>query len=146
MKISTHLHTTNYLNTFIETAEDCPAQEPVVPPLKGDSISVANVHFDMIAQHPYRYSSDDVVFGTYAEKNNLEGNLEHERELFFSKGQACLRCSPLTKRYGWGVHCDAEGRVAVYGAGTPDYQRLANDPTIKHVKAMRNKSSMSRKQ
>ncbi|MCC6412784.1 MAG: hypothetical protein IT270_14055 [Saprospiraceae bacterium] len=146
MKTPTHLHTTNYLNTFIEIAADCPAQEPVVPPVKGDNLSVANLHFDMIAQHPYRYSSDDVVFGTYAEKNNLEDNLEHERELFFSKGQACLRCSPLTKRYGWGVHCDTEGRVAVFGAGTPEYQRLANDPELKHVKAMRNKSSKPDKQ
>ena len=28
-------HTTNYHNTFIEIAEDCPATQSEVPPLKG---------------------------------------------------------------------------------------------------------------
>lgn len=94
MKTPTHLHTTNYLNTFIEIAEDCPTQEPVVPPLKGEKLSVANLHFDMIALHPYRYSSDDVVFGTFAEKNDLVGNLEHERALFFPKDKHVCGAHP----------------------------------------------------
>ncbi len=133
-------HTTNYHNTFIEIAEDCPVTEAVVPPVKGETQTVANLHFDLLAHQPYRYTSDDVVFATHKAKNNLQGNPEHERQLFFSKGQPCLRCSPLTKRYGWGVHCDAAGRVALYAAGTPEYTRLANDPSLKHVRAMRNQS------
>ena len=132
-------HTTNYFNTFIEISVDCPVVVPVLPPVKGENPTIANLHFDMIAQHPYRYSSDDVVFGTYARKNDMVSNLEHEQALFFSKGQPCLRCSPLTKRYGWGIHCNAEGRVAVHGIGTMEYQRFADDPALKHVRAMRNK-------
>jgi len=28
----------------------------------------------------------------------------------------------LAKRYGWGIHCDARGRVALLGVDTPEYQ------------------------
>jgi hypothetical protein len=36
-----------------------------------------------------------------------------------------MRLSMLTKRWGWGVHYDEEGRMALYGAETPEYRRLA---------------------
>ena len=58
---------------------------------------------------------------------------------FFSKGQACLRASELGKRFGWGVHADAEGRVAIYAVDSKRYQALARDPDIKQVRAMRTK-------
>lgn len=135
------MHTTNYYNTFIEIADDCPLAQGEVPPVKGDKKSVANQHFDMIVQHPYQFTSDDVIFGTYAERNGIIGNTEHEKELFFSKGQACLRASPLGKRYGWGIHHNEEGKVAIYAAGTPEYEQMLHNPALKRVKAMRSKKA-----
>jgi hypothetical protein len=61
------------------------------------------------------------------------------RERFFSKGQACLRSSPLSKRYGWGTHHDAEGRVALYPVGSAEYERLRTDESLEHLTAMRSK-------
>jgi len=133
-------HTTNYTDTFIEVAEDCPAASGEVPPQKGDARTVATIHFDMIHRHPYRYTSDDVIFQTHALKNDVtEKEMVAEREKFFSKGQACLRCSPLTKRYGWGVHSDSEGRVALYAVDSAEYRKLARDKALGHVKGMRSK-------
>ncbi|HRF38890.1 MAG TPA: DUF6157 family protein, partial [Saprospiraceae bacterium] len=85
------MHSTNYFNTFIEIAEDCPVAAAEIPPLKGDNKSVANLQFEMILEHPYGYTSDDVVFGVYALKNGIDSGLEDARAAFFSKGQACLR-------------------------------------------------------
>ena len=28
-------------------------------------------------------------------------------------------------RYGWGIHSDHDGRVAIYAVGTPEYESLA---------------------
>ncbi len=133
------MHTTNYFNTFIEVAEDCPTHSAEIPPQKGDAKTVANLHFDMIAAHPYHYTSDDVIFNAYAAKNNITENLETERALFFSKGQACLRCSPLGKRYGWGVHSNAEGKVAVFPIESIEYQQFTQESELKKTKAMRSK-------
>lgn len=136
------IHTTNYFNTFIEIAEDSPAASGEIPPQKGDAKTIANIQFDMLKDNPYQYSSDDVVFGAYAEKNDIStSESATEREKFFSKGQPCLRSSPLTKWYGWGVHSNADGKVAIYPAGSDEYEKLAADTTLKHVKAMRSKKA-----
>lgn len=131
------MHTTNYFNTFIRIAEDCPVKSAEVPPLKKEK-SIANLQFEMIEQHPYKYTSDEVIFGIHALRNGLNNN-DDERAKFFSKGQPCLRASPLAKRYGWGVHSDADGKVAVYPAGSEEYEKFANDPGLKQVTAMRSK-------
>ncbi len=135
------MHTTNYINTFIEIAEDCPVKSAEVPPQKGEAKSVANLHFEMIEAHPYQYTSDDVIFKTFVVKNGLESNLENERNQFFSKGQACMRCSPLTKRYGWGVHSNEEGKIAIVPQESEEYQRFLKDESVKRVKAMRSKKA-----
>ena len=132
------LHTTNYFNTFIEVADDCKALESEIPPMRGETLSVANIQFDMISKNPYRYTSDDVIFNCYAVKNELTSKeLKKERTIFYSKGQACLRCSPLPKRYGWGIHYNKEGKVALVVMGSQEYEKLATDPKMNHVKAMR---------
>ena len=50
-----------------------------------------------------------------------------------------MRCSPLGKRYGWGVHSDDEGRIAIYATGTKEYEKYANNKKLKQLKAMRTK-------
>lgn len=132
------VHTTNYTDTFIEVAEDSTVSGSEVPPVKGDKKTIANMQFDLISRHPYQFTSDDILFKIFAEKKDLtESELEEARKEFFSKGQACLRASPLPKKYGWGIHHDHEAKVAVYGLGTDEYEKFRNDQNIATVKAMR---------
>ena len=132
------IHTTNYQNTFIEVADDSPAAQGQVPPLKGESKTAAGIQFEMISKNPYKYTSDDVLFHVFAERKELtEKELEEARKRFFSKGQACMRASPLTKRYGWGIHNNDEGKVAVFAVESDSYEKLKNDKNLKTVKAMK---------
>lgn len=134
------MHSTNYFNTLIEIAEDCPTDEGVMPPLKGEKKSVANLQFEMLYEHPYQHTSDDVLFAVFATRKGFDQvDWAAQREQYFSKGQPCFRASPLTKRYGWGVHSDKEGKIAIYGADTPEYSRLVEDDSVQKVKAMRTK-------
>lgn len=135
-------HSTNYVNTFIEVAEDCPASKGQIPPLKGDTKSVAELQFELLHGQPYRYTSDDVFFQIYAMRRELSRDeLAGARQQFFSRGQPCFRASPLTKRYGWGVHSNAEGKVALYGVHSQEYQKFAEDKETRKVKAMRSKKT-----
>ena len=136
------IYTTNVLNTFIRVAEDCPARTGEEPPLRAGNPTVARLQFEMIAQAPYKYTSDDVVFATSALGRQLDARAsKKERSLarseLFSKGQACLRASGLGKRFGWGIHADAEGRVALYAIDSERYQALARDPKLTQTRAMR---------
>lgn len=131
-------HTTNDPDTFILIADDSPVASGEIPPVKGNRLTAANIQFEMIRKNPYRYTSDDVVFEVYAQKNDLtKAGYKAARTAFFSKGQPCLRASPLTKRYGWGVHSNGESKIAIYGAETKEYAQFSKDKSLKLVKAMR---------
>lgn len=134
------MHSTNYTNTLIEIAEDCPTEQSEIPPMKGSKKSVANLQYEMLQGHPYEYTSDDVLFAVFAARKEIPTEkLDEQRHLFFSKGQPCFRASPLTKRYGWGVHSNAEGKIALFGAETEAYKNLVQDESITKKKAMRAK-------
>ena len=131
------MHTTNYTSTFIEVADDCKAAAGTVPPEK-QAKTVARMQYELIHGSPYRYTSDEVIFTVYAARNQLPATeLEARRAEFFSKGQPCLRSSPLGKTYGWGVHYDGASRIAIYPRGSEAYERLRVDGSLRQLKAMR---------
>lgn len=133
------MHTTNYSDAFISVADDCPATKAEIPPLK-EPPTVAGLQFSLLHGKPYSMTSDELLFAVHAIRNDIpESEWESAQKAFFSKGQACLRSSPLAKRYGWGVHHDKEGKVALYAIESDEYQRLSADPKLKQVKAMRSK-------
>lgn len=139
------VHTTNYKNTFIAVADDCAAIKGEVPAEKAGDKTIAGLQFELISKNPYKYTSDDVLFSVYTQRNDLaEEELLDAKKEFFSKGQACLRASALGKRYGWGVHHNHEGKIALYGCDSPLYEELLHQPEIKVVKAMQSKN-LSRK-
>jgi len=132
------MHTTNYFDTFIAVAPDTAATAATEPPQR-PTPSVAELTYRMIAEHPYGFTSDDVIFGVWADRRGIaEDERESARAEFFAKGQPCLRSSDLGKRYGWGVHADAEGRVAVVPMDSDEYARLASgEGGVSVTRAMR---------
>lgn len=133
------MHTTNYYDTFIEVAEDCPVEAAQEPPVVMNA-TIAALHYELIAAAPYTRTSDDVIFETHARRAGIpDDERDAARAAFFAKGQPCLRSSPLGKRYGWGVHSDADGRVAVYPVESDEYRRLAGDPAVAHTRALRSR-------
>jgi len=131
-------HSTNYENTFIEVADDCPVEKAEIPPVKGDAKTAANIQFELVSKNPYKYTSDDVLFQVFADKNGVGKKEYAEARLkFFSKGQPCFRASPLPKRYGWGVHSDKSGKIAIYAIESKEYKKLSSDKNLKSIKAMK---------
>lgn len=134
------MHSTNYFNTLIEIAEDSKHQKGEMPPLKADKKTVANLQFEMIYENPYKYNSDEVLFGVFAiRKEFTKGEMNEQRDHYFSKGQPCFRASPLTKSYGWGVHSNKDGKIAIFSADSKEYKKLQADSSVKKLKAMRSK-------
>ena len=121
----------SYRSTFIAVAADCPSPRAKVPEKPG---TVAALEFEMIFKAPYTLTQEDVLWTVHLQRGGAE-----TREEFFSKPMACLRASPLGKTYGWGLHFDAEGRVAVVARESPQYERLAADSKLEHWNAMASK-------
>jgi hypothetical protein len=123
-------HTTNNHDTFTSVSPDCPATTAEVPPERATP-SVARLQYEMLVDAPYAHTSDDVVFASQGARRGID------RDTFFAKGQPCLRASPLVKRYGWGIHHDAEGRVALVPVESPEYAAFRADPHLQQASGMR---------
>jgi hypothetical protein len=119
------MHTTNLTHAFITVAADTRASAGTPPPPKDPPTLAARCHA-LIQADPYALTSDDVLFTAWADAQGVPASdRDAARAAFFSKGQPCFRASPLTKTYGWGVHHDARGRVALVPMEDAAYARFA---------------------
>lgn len=123
--------TTNYLDTFITASPDSKVEHGT-PPAKPDTI--AGLQYAMLAARPYELTSDELLFAVEAERKGLT---EADRPAFLAKSHACLRASPLVKQYGFGLHHDADGRVALYGRETDAYRNLSQRSDLKVIAGIR---------
>ena len=133
-------HTTNYTNTLIEIAEDSPVSKAVIPVVKNEKKTIANYQFEKLSKQTLRYTSDELLFEIFAERNDISSSeFEEEKQKFFSKGQACLRTSPLAKKNGFGIFHNEDSKIQLIPAESDDYQKLLADDSVKKVKAMKSK-------
>jgi hypothetical protein len=124
--MSVDLH---YYATLIAVADDCPVATSVVPQPRADKPTVAVVQYEMLVDDPYRYTQEDVLFESWfarqdGSQDRSGKDLARLRAAFFAKPQACLRSSPLPKKYGWGLRFDGEGRAALCPVESDEYRRV----------------------
>jgi hypothetical protein len=132
----------NYYDTFILVAPDSTATEGTVPKSRGESKSVPEIEFELLSKSPYGLTQEEVLFETHIRHRGIpKSERNKSSEEFWSKSHACLRASALPKRYGWGIHFNAEGKAALVGVETDEYRRFAEgkEPGVTLVYAMRSK-------
>jgi hypothetical protein len=131
------MHSTNYQNTLILPSPDCPATGAALPRKPG---SIAAMQHERMAAAPYGLTSDELLFGIHADRQGIPADERaQERDRYFSKGQACLRASPLVKTLGWALHHDGKGRVALVDPAGAAFADLAGDPSVTKLSGMRSK-------
>ncbi|TYP96874.1 hypothetical protein BC792_10498 [Sphingobacterium allocomposti] len=138
-------YSTNYYDTLITVAADSKAHRGAAPPARAGAKTVAALQFDLLINHPYAFTSDDLLFTVYADRLGLREDERQEARLrFFSKGQPCLRTSPLAKTYGWGIHADGQGKIKLVDSSSEEYQQLLNNSDISKVAAMKSRKTMEK--
>lgn len=128
------MSTTNYANTFIAVSPDSSATIADTGPKPG---SIAAIQLELLQASPYGLTSDDLLFETHARRADIARSDRVEaRAAFFAKPQACLRASPLVKKHGWGIHHDADGKVAAVAVESADYAKLKARSDLKQTVGM----------
>jgi Family of unknown function (DUF6157) len=128
----------NYYDTLIEVADDCPATAARVPQAQRAKKTKAVVEYELLAKHPYTFTEEDIAFQVYAVLHDIPTAIwPAERTRFLSKGHPHLRVSALSKRYGWGIHNNAEGKIALIAVESSQYKQLLNDTRTTKIKAFR---------
>ncbi|MFI6512306.1 DUF6157 family protein [Streptosporangium sp. NPDC050855] len=134
----------NYYDTLIAVADDCPVDGSVVPVPRAGKRTVAVVQFEMINADPGGLTQEDVLFGSWLNRQEPPPPAAERvqlRERFFATPQACLRSSPLPKKYGWGLLFDGAGRVRLCPMESEEYRAVvAGEVTgVKILKALRSR-------
>ncbi|WP_220447767.1 DUF6157 family protein [Nonomuraea diastatica] len=132
----------DYFSTLIAVSDDCPVERSVVPAPHNGRKTVAVLQHELLAGRPYELTQEDVLFRSWLMRQpGCEDRTDDEvaalRDTFFAKSQACLRASPLPKKYGFGLLFDAEGRVALCPMESEDYRAGLHREDVKVLKAMR---------
>jgi hypothetical protein len=125
------MKSTNYTDTLITASSDSPVQAGTVPEKPQ---TVAGIEHALVAARPYALTSDDLLHAVHRAKGGAK-----TRDEFFATPQACLRASPLVKQFGWGIHSDGEGRIALVGVETGEYRPLVEDPAVAKTPGMRSR-------
>lgn len=113
----------SYRNAFITLAPDCPVAAGTVP---RQATSIAGLEHELLTDGPYHYTTHDLILHVHRQHKNVgDAELDAFRAFLFAKSHPCMRLSMLPKRWGWGVHYDEHGRMALYGAETGEYAAFA---------------------
>jgi Family of unknown function (DUF6157) len=133
-------------DTFVLVAPDCSVTAAVVPAAKRAATSVAVVQHELLTARPYKLTLEDLIFEVHVRRAGVsraeaKSRAAEIRGELFAKPQACMRTSPLPKRYGWGVHYDERGRLALYAMESEEYRRFAEGKVdgVKVEAALRSK-------
>lgn len=133
-------------NTFVLVAEDCPVHTGVTPSLRGGQPTIASLQHELLLAKPYKLTLKDLMLAVHLRREGLsavdaKAMAKEIHEKLFGKPYPCMRASPLPKKFGWGVHYDAKGRIGLFAVDTPKYQRFASGEVagVEVVKAMRSK-------
>ncbi|GJD58923.1 DUF6157 family protein [Methylobacterium dankookense] len=130
-------------NSFVLVGADCPVTASVIPQTRGGAPTVPALQHMLLSADPYRYDHEGLIWEVYRHHKAIPPADEvSARASLFSRSHPCMRASILPKRYGWGVHYDEAGRIAIVGMETGRYRELAaSEPSmgITVVRAMRSK-------
>jgi hypothetical protein len=134
----------NYVDAFITIAPDSTAACGLAPPARGEAKTIPAIEYELLSKRPYFYTQEELQFAVHLQREGITpAQLKAKRKQlwaeFFSKPRACLRGSALPKKYGWGLHFDEQGRIALVGVETPAYKKLSASKTLKVMAALRSK-------
>jgi hypothetical protein len=134
-----------FTDAFIRVATDCPANAGVVPVAGGDRKPIHVLQYELLSAHPYRYTHGDLLFEVHVRHKAIppDERRRDERAIrseLLARPHPCLRASLLPKKYGWGVHYDGLGRIALYPVESEEYRRFSRpDSGLTLFYAMRSK-------
>ncbi|MNC20276.1 hypothetical protein D3C76_86100 [compost metagenome] len=136
----------SYTDTFIRVAADCPVETGVIPVSARPHPPVHVIQYELLAGTPYAYTHEELLYEVHVRHKEIpeqekEERREEIRTELFSKNHPCLRASMLPKKYGWGIHYNQEGKIALYGKESPEYDQFTSGSVdgVTLLNAMRNK-------
>jgi len=115
---------------LIQASEDTKAVRGEEPPDDGADKTVARIQFEVLAENPYEFTEHEFYYEVRVVRRK---RTDLKLELYN------IKLIPLLKRYGWGIHRNSEGKLALVACESDRYEELLTDPSVKKTRAYRSK-------
>ncbi len=127
-----------YTDTFIQVAADCPAPRGEVPAGKRERKPIHVLQYELLSAHPYRFTHADLLYEVHVRHKaiapaELKTRGPAIRKELLEKPHPCLRACLLPKKYGWGVHYNEQGRIALYARESEAYHRFTQEGGVANL-------------
>jgi hypothetical protein len=133
-------------NTFVQVAPDSIATKAMIPQARDGKKTIQVIQYELLTANPYSLTLNDLIFEIFVLRNKISSSdLEIQKPVLwaelFTKPHPCMRASMLPKKYGWGVHYNAAGKIGLHALESEQYQHLSafGDGVQKVELAMRSK-------
>lgn len=113
---------------LILVAANCPVNKGTEPPDDRKSKTISRIKFELLTAKPYEFTEEEFF-------KNVHHVIRNKSDLKI-KSYLLARVQ-LARQWGWGIHRDSNGKLALVGWETPEYRRLKNDPSVKQTRAYR---------
>ena len=116
---------------LIEKAADSTAVRGEEPPDSGAKKTVARISYEVLSDNPYKFSEREFYREVHVVRR---GRPDLKLESYNIKKLT------LVKKYGWGIHRDSVGKLALVACESRKCKELLADTRVKKTRAYRNKS------
>lgn len=115
------------MEELILVAYDCPVIESIVPGDKSPK-TVDRIVYEVLNEYPYQYSESELF---------IEVHINKRKRPDLKIDSYNIKRSPLLQKYGWGIHRNQAGKLALVPVNSEEYTQLSK--TIKTTRSYRNK-------
>ena len=115
------------MEELIKISEDSPTSNSLRPIKKN---TVEYIKFDILSEYPYKFTEEEFF---------EEVHFNRRKKYNLKIKTYSLKRLGLVKRYGWGIHINEKGTIAMIPCESEQYKTLLNNPKVKKSKAYRNK-------
>ncbi|MBT4552270.1 GIY-YIG nuclease family protein [bacterium] len=116
-------------NAFIAISEDSDVDRSIIP---GPKKTVARIKYETLIENPYKFTERQLFYEVHVVRRK-------RNDLKIDSYQ--IKRSPLVQKFGWGIHVDNEGRLALIAKESSIYSELVANDDIKKIKAYKRKKA-----
>ena len=113
---------------LITVADKCPANHGMEPTTNRAEKTITMHQYDVLTEMPYQLTYKQLKEEVHRTRRGKEFTDEQLETYMMKRSELC-------KIYGWGVHEDKNGTLALVGCETKEYRRLVRKPGVERKKA-----------
>jgi hypothetical protein len=103
------------LEELILVAEYCPVSKSQIPPFENDRKSIARIGYEILIEEPYKYTESEFFHELHFVRRNRPDLINKTYN---------IKLSLLVTMYGWGVHSNKQGKLALIPMESDEYKLL----------------------